>query len=73
VNTPAVESDVRHAESLEARQAALAPDRMLVHLELARWLALAAGVLLAFATVWASFASRPRPNTRLERAPDVAA
>lgn len=54
VNTPPAESDVRHAGSLAARQAALAPDRMLVHLDLARWLAVAAGLILILSTLWAA-------------------
>ncbi|MSP55618.1 MAG: VWA domain-containing protein [Myxococcales bacterium] len=54
VNTPPMESDVRHAESLAARQAALAPDRLLVHLDLARWLAVAGGLLIVLSTVWAA-------------------
>lgn len=59
VNTPVAESDVRHDGSIAARQAALAPDRMMARFSLgAMVVAVAAGLLVA-ATVWAA---RPVPD-----------
>ncbi len=59
VNTPLSESDVRHSDSLAVRQAALAPDRMLVHLDVAAWLARLAAVVFGAASVWAALLARP--------------
>jgi hypothetical protein len=54
VNTPLGESDVRHDGSIAARQAALAPDRMLARFRFgAMMVAVAAGLLL-LATLWAA-------------------
>ncbi len=58
VNTPPIESDVRREGSIAARQAALAPDRLLVHFDLLPVLAGAAGVLLLIATIWAAVPPR---------------
>lgn len=53
VNPPASESDVRRGDSLAARQAALAPDRMTVRFGLSAWLLGAAALALLAAAAWA--------------------
>lgn len=58
VNTPASESDVRRDGSILARQAALAPDKLMVHVDLLPWLAGLGGLALLAATAWAAWLAR---------------
>ncbi len=58
VNTPPAESDVRHDGSILARQAALAPDKLMVHLDLLPMLAALGGLALFAATCWAAWLAR---------------
>lgn len=63
VNTPGVESDVRREGSIAARQAALAPDRLMVHFDLLPVLAGCAGILMLIATLVAAIPVKGEPRT----------